>query len=254
MSSRRSRLTLLTELLAALALAASAGGAHAAKGDCDVKNQASWPVCETGNLCLCAANDVEYRADKVLLNDIVLYQGGSPLMVRAQHAETASIDFTDSTWNLSGGVTSRLAQGQLVSDSAVVHILQGNLSTATFHGSPATFDENPTYGAKSGSSVVNVHGSAKTIDYDSQAGGEVRLIEDVQLYDGCKEIHGAGFIYNLTQKSLKSLEPVGSTGHERIHGTFQRGCTPRVPGTGPSTPQGAAPAPQGSPPLAPSQP
>ncbi len=218
------------------------GTAHAAKGDCDSKNQASWPVCETGNLCLCAADDVEYRSDKVLLNDIVLYQGGSPLQVRAQHAETASIDFADSTWNLSGGVISRLAQGQLVSDSAVVHILQGNLSTATFHGTPATFDENPIYGAKSGSSVTNLHGSAKTIDYDALAGGEVRLIEDVQLYDGCKEIHGAGFIYNLAQRSLKSLEPAVGTGHERIHGTFQRGCKPQVPGTAPSPPAAAAPA------------
>ena len=268
MNSRRPPLRRMPELLATLlALAAAGDRAHAAKGDCDSKNQASWPVCETGNLCLCAADDVEYRSDKVLLNDVVLYQGGSPLMVRAQHAETPSIDFTDSTWNLSGGVTSRLAQGQLVSDSAVVHILQGNLSTATFHGNPATFDENPVYGAKSGSSVVNVHGSAKTIDYDSQSGGEVRLIEDVQLYDGCKEIHGQGFIYNLTQKSLKSLEPVGSTGRERIHGTFQRGCTPRVPGSAPSTPPaaapgaapaapqgGPAPAPAGSPPSAPAQP
>jgi hypothetical protein len=253
-------------LLAALLLVLSATGrAYAAKGDCDPKNQSSWPVCETGNLCLCAADDVEYRSDKVLLNDVVLYQGGSPLMVQAQHAETPSIDFTDSTWNLSGGVTSRLAQGQLVSDTAVVHILQGNLSTATFHGNPATFDENPAYGAKSGSSVVNVHGSAKTIDYDALQGGEVRLIEDVQLYDGCKEIHGAGFVYNLTMKSLKSLEPVGATGHERVHGTFQRGCTPRVPGTAPATsppasPGGTAPAapPAGSAPsgpaAAPSQP
>jgi hypothetical protein len=238
--------------LAAL-LAVAAGTAHAAKGDCDSKNQASWPVCETGNLCLCAADDVEYRRDKVLLNDIVLYQGGSPLQVRAQHAETASIDFSDSTWNLSGGVISRLAQGQLVSDSAVVHILQGNLSTATFHGAPATFDENPTYAAKGGSSITNLHGSAKTIDYNALAGGEVRLIDDVQLYDGCKEIHGAGFIYNLAQRNLKSLEPAVGTGHERIHGTFQRGCKPQVPGTAPSAPPAAAPAqPASTPPAAPS--
>lgn len=238
----RPRLRLAVESLALLlALALSARPVLAAKGDCDSKNQASWPVCATGNLCLCAADDVEYRADKVVLNDVVLYQGGSPLMVRAQHAETPSIDFTDSTWNLSGGVTSRLAQGQLVSDTAVVHILQGNLSTAVFRGNPATFDENPGYVAKGGSSVTNVHGSAKTIDYDAVGGGQVRLIEEVQLYDGCKEIHGAGFIYYLTQKTLKSLEPAAGTGHERIHGTFQRGCTPRVPGSAPAGPPASSP-------------
>ena len=253
----------LARVYAALALlAALAPSAKAAKGDCDSSNQASWPVCETGNLCLCAADDVEYRSDKVLLNDVVLYQGGSPLLVRAQHAETPSIDFTDSTWNLSGGVSSRLAQGKLESESAVVHIKKGDLSAATFHGAPATFEESAALTAKPGASVTNVHGSAKTIDYTSQSGGEVRLIDDVQLYDGCKEIHGSGFIYNLAQKSLKSLEPAAGVSHERIRGTFQRGCRPQAPGTAsgaaPNTATGAAPssapatAPAAAPPATPS--
>ena len=190
---------------------------------------------------MCAADDVEYRSDKVLLNDVVLYQGGSPLQVRAQHAETASIDFTDSTWNLSGGVTSRLAQGQLTADSAVVHIKKGDLAAATFHGKPATFEESQLLNAKPGATVTNVHGSATTIDYDSQGGGEVRLIDDVQLYDGCKDVHGAGFVYNLTQKSLKSLEPAAGTARERVRGTFQRGCKP--PTAGAAAPSAPPPAP-----------
>ena len=235
MTSGRARSAVLTRLLTPLLLAvAPLHSAYAAKGDCDSSNQASWPVCEVGNLCLCAADDVEYRSDKVLLNDVVLYQGGSPLLVRAQHAETPSIDFTDSTWNLSGGVTSRLAQGKLESDNAVVHIKKGDLSAATFHGTPATFEESAALTAKPGASVTNVHGSAKTIDYDSQSGGEVRLVDDVQLYDGCKEIHGSGFIYNLAQKSLKSLEPAAGVSRERVRGTFQRGCKPQAPGTAPS--------------------
>jgi lipopolysaccharide transport protein LptA len=253
MTSRRARAPALTALLAPLLLAGASPGAHAAAGDCDPVNQASWPVCETGNLCLCAADDVEYRADKVLLNDVVLYQGGSPLQVRAQHAETPSIDFTDSTWNLSGGVSSRLVQGKLQADTAVVHIKKGDLSAATFHGKPATFEESPLLTAKPGASVTNVHGSAQTIDYDSQSGGEVRLVDDVQLYDGCKEIHGSGFVYNLEQKSLKSLEPVAGAQRERIRGTFQRGCKPQAPGTAPASAPAAAPpaAPASAPPSAP---
>jgi lipopolysaccharide transport protein LptA len=250
----RARSRDLTRLLTPLLLAvAPLHAAHAAKGDCDSANQASWPVCETGNLCLCAADDVEYRSDKVLLNDVVLYQGGSPLLVRAQHAETPSIDFTDSTWNLSGGVTSRLAQGKLESDNAVVHIKKGDLSAATFHGTPATFEESAAQTAKPGASVTNVHGSAKTIDYDSQSGGEVRLVDDVQLYDGCKEIHGPGFVYNLAQKSLKSLEPAAGVSRERIRGTFQRGCKPQAPGSAPVTAPVAAPsaAPSNAPATAP---
>ncbi len=230
-----------------LALAcALPGAARAAKGDCDSSNQKSWPKCETGNLCLCAADDVEYRADKVLLNDVVLYQGGSPLQVRAQHAETASIDFTDSTWYLSGGVTSRLAQGTLVADNAVVHIKKGDLAAATFHGTPATFEESAALNAKPGASVTNVKGSAKNIDYNATGGGEVKLIDDVQLYDGCKEIHGQGFVYNLSLKSLKSIEPAAGTTRERVHGTFQRGCKPGVtapaaPATNPAADTGSGP-------------
>ena len=246
MTSRRARSRWLGAPLAAALLSVAPPHARAAEGDCDAANQASWPKCEAGNLCLCAADDVEYRSDKVLLNDVVLYQGGSPLMVRAKHAETPSIDFTDSTWNLTGGVHSRLAQGQMHADNAVVHIKKGDLNAATFHGAPATFEESAAMTAKPGATVTNVHGSAKTIDYDSQSGGEVRLVEDVQLYDGCKEIHGAGFVYNLTQKSLKSLEPAAGSGHERIRGTFQRGCKPQ----GQSTPPQSAPAaPAGSGPV-----
>ncbi len=250
MTSRRVRSASLTRLLATLLLAAAPlHGAHAAKGDCDSSNQASWPVCEAGNLCLCAADDVEYRSDKVLLNDVVLYQGGSPLMVRAQHAETPSIDFTDSTWNLTGGVTSRLAQGTLVSDNATVHIKKGDLNAATFRGAPATFQESAALTAKPGASVTNVHGSAQTIDFDSQSGGEVRMVGDVQLYDGCKEIHGTGFVYNLGQKSLKSIEPAAGVSRERIRGTFQQGCKPQAPGTAPRATPGSAAAP--APPAAP---
>ena len=253
MTSRRARSRGLTRPYTLVLLAsASLQGAHAAKGDCDSANQASWPVCETGNLCLCAADDVEYRSDKVLLNDVVLYQGGSPLLVRAQHAETPSIDFTDSTWNLSGGVTSRLVQGKLEADNAVVHIKKGDLSAATFHGTPATFEESPALTAKPGATVTNVRGSAQTIDYNTQSGGEVRLVGDVQLNDGCKDIHGSGFIYNLTQKSLKSLEPAAGASRERIRGTFQRGCRPQAPGTAPAAAPGAAPG--NAPPAAPATP
>jgi lipopolysaccharide transport protein LptA len=216
-------------LLAAILLAPQLAAADetadtAAKADCDPANRATWPECAAGNLCWCAGGDVEYRRDKVVLKDVVLYQAGSPLMVRAQRAETASIDSRDSTWIFSDGVQSRLAQGQLTADSATVHIELGNLSAATFRGLPATFEESST--ATGATAPASVRGSARTIEYDTLAGGQVRLLEDVRLFDGCKEIHGAGFIYNLTQKNLKSVEPAAGTKGERVRGTFQRACKP----------------------------
>ncbi len=227
-------------LLVALLLAAGAPCAvHAAddetapRTDCDPEQESSWPACTTRTLCWCAG-DVEYRRDKVILNDLVLYQGGSPLLVRARRAETPSTDTADSTWNLSGGVRSRLAQGQLAADNATVHFESSNLTAAMFDGKPATFEE-----ATAPAALGSVKGSAHTIEYDNAAGGEVRLRGDVQLFDGCKDIHGDGFVYNLTQKSLKSLEPVAGASRERIRGTFQQKCkpaaTPSPPAAAPAT-------------------
>ena len=224
-------------LLVALLLATVPGAAAAASAesgsDCNPENEATWPACTSGSLCWCANADVEYRRDKVILNDLVIYQGGSPLLVRARHAETLSTDTSDSTWNLSGGVRSRLAQGQLAADSATVHFESSNLSAATFDGQPATFEEtaaatasSPGNTSSTGSPLASVRGSANTIEYDTLAGGEVRLRGDVRLFDGCKDIHGEGFVYNLAQKSLKSLEPLPGASRERIRGTFQQKCKP----------------------------
>jgi hypothetical protein len=190
-------------LLVALLLAAATPCAvHAAdeetapRTDCDPEKEASWPACTAGTLCWCAG-DVEYRRDKVILNDLVLYQGGSPLLVRARRAETPSTDTADSTWNLSGGVRSRLAQGQLAADNATVHFESSNLTAAMFDGKPATFEEAaaPAVPGSTAPALGSVKGSAHTIEYDNAAGGEVRLRGDVQLFDGCKDIHGDGFVY-----------------------------------------------------------
>jgi lipopolysaccharide export system protein LptA len=174
----------------------------------------------------------------------VLYQGGSPLLVRAHRAETPATDTADSTWNLSGGVRARLAQGQLAADNATVHFESSNLTAAMFDGKPATFEETaaPAASGSTATALGSVKGSAHTIEYDNIAGGEVRLRGDVQLFDGCKDIHGDGFVYNLTQKSLKSLEPVAGASRERIRGTFQQKCKPTAPSAQATSPPAAATA------------
>jgi lipopolysaccharide export system protein LptA len=241
------QLRLLVAVLLAATLPRAAHAADQAasqQADCDPEKEASWPACTVGTLCWCAG-DVEYRRDKVILNDLVLYQGGSPLLVRARRAETPSTDTADSTWNLSGGVRSRLAQGQLAADNATVHFESSNLTAAMFDGKPATFEESPAPAPQGGTSSAlgNVKGSAHTIEYDNLAGGEVRLRGDVQLFDGCKDIQGDGFVYNLSQKSLKSLEPVAGASRERIRGTFQQKCKPAATPSPPAAAPTTAPAP-----------
>jgi len=234
------------------AIAADAGDAAddngGAQADCNADNEASWPACKKGTVCICAG-DVEYRRDKVIFSDLVLYQGGSPLLVRANRAETVSADTSDSTWNLSGGVKSRLAQGQLAADNATVHFVGGNMTAAMFDGKPATFEEKastPAAATPSAAALGSVRGSAHTIEYNSVGGGEVRLRGDVQLFDGCKDIHGDGFIYNLVQKSLKTLEPVAGASRERVRGTFQQKCKPTT-----ATPNATAPPADTAPPKSP---
>ncbi len=224
--------------VAAAAAAAAVDDGSGAKADCNADSEASWPACKKGTLCVCSG-PVEYRRDKVILNDLVLYQGGSPLQVRARRAETASIDTADSTWNLSGDVRARLAQGQLAAENATVHFQSSNLTAAMFDGKPATFQESgaPANEVSSSAAALGiVRGSAHTIEYDNGGGGEVRLRGDVQLNDGCKDIHGDGFVYNLVQKSLKSLAPVAGASRERVRGTFQQKCTPGATPTPPKSP------------------
>jgi hypothetical protein len=238
---------MLVALLLAAALPCAVHAADeqpAPRADCDPEQEQSWPACAVGTLCWCAG-DVEYRRDKVILSELVLYQGGSPLLVRAKRAETPSTDTADSTWNLSGGVRSRLAQGQLAADNATVHFESSNLTAAMFDGKPATFEEAPAPAAPGGATAAlgSVKGSAHTIEYDNSAGGEVRLRGDVQLFDGCKDIHGDGFVYNLTQKSLKSLEPVAGASRERIRGTFQQKCRPAAAPSPPAAAPTTVPAP-----------
>jgi lipopolysaccharide transport protein LptA len=239
-------------LFALLLAAAMPGGAtvaadaadddSGAKADCNPDNEANRPACKAGTLCVCAGGDVEYRRDKVILNDVVLYQGGTPMMVRARRAETASTDTTDSTWILSGGVKSRLAQGQLAADNATVHFQSSNMTAAMFDGKPATFEENESRAGapnSAGAALGNVRGSANTIEYDNAGGGEVRLRGDVHLFDGCKDIHGDGFVYNLVQKSLKTLEPAAGASRERVRGTFQQKCKPAAASPNPTAPASA---------------
>ncbi|HLQ11772.1 MAG TPA: LptA/OstA family protein [Steroidobacteraceae bacterium] len=204
------------------------------KRNCDPANPATWPACNTGDLCLCVGGGGEYRRDKVLLNQFVIYQGGTPMRIQADHAEASALDFDNSTWTLTGAVSVRLAQGELAAASATVHFVDGKLSTATVSGAPATFEQlagtvehpgtakNPTFG--------NAHGHAQSIAYDL-AGGEVRFTGDAWLSNGCTELSYDTIVYNLVQNSVAA--PGGAGG--RVQGIIRPQCKPgmHAPGSAP---------------------
>ena len=186
------------------------------------------PPCAAGNLCFTASGPADYERDRVIMHDIVVYQGGSPMRVRAQLAEASSLDFNDSTWVLSGAVEVRVAQGTLTADSARVHFLASKLSMAHASGAPATF-----------ASETGVRGHATSIDYDLGA-GEIRLQGDAWISrDGCNETRAALFVYNLAKRSVhaQGSETAGGTG--RVQGTIRQ-CKPGAPGgTGAAAPAAA---------------
>ncbi len=197
-------------LLALLMLPMGLSGRHQARAASNEPDAA----CAPGNLCFSADGPADYKRDKVVLHDIVVYQGGSPMRVRAQLAEASSLDFNDSTWALSGAVEVRVAQGKLTADNAQVHFLASRLAMARASGTPATFESDS-----------GVSGHAAGIDYDLKA-GEIRLRGDAWISrDGCNETRAALFVYNLAQKSVhaQGSETPGASG--RVQGTIRQ-CKP----------------------------
>jgi len=171
-------------------------------------------ACAPGNLCFSANGPADYRRDRVVLHDIVVYQGGSPMRVSARLAEASSLDFNDSTWALSGAVEVRVAQGKLTADNAQVHFLASRLAMASAFGAPATFESDS-----------GVSGHAASVDYDLKA-GEIRLRGDAWITrDGCNETRAALFIYNLAQKSVHAQGSETAGGSGRVQGTIRQ-CKP----------------------------
>ncbi len=182
-------------------------GARAASDEADA-------ACAPGNLCFSADGPADYQRDKVVLHDIVVYQGGSPMRVSARLAEASSLDFNDSTWALSGAVEVRVAQGKLAADNAQVHFLASRLAMARASGTPATFESD-----------TGVSGHAASIDYDLKA-GEIRLRGDAWISrDGCNETRAALFVYNLAQKSVHAQGSETPGGSGRVQGTIRQ-CKP----------------------------
>ncbi len=197
-------------LLALLMLPVALSWRHDASAASDQPEAA----CGAGNLCFSASGPADYRRDRVVLHDIVVYQGGSPMRVRAQLAEASSLDFNDSTWALSGAVEVRVAQGKLTADNAKVHFLASRLAMASAFGAPATFESDS-----------GVSGHAASVDYDLKA-GEIRLRGDAWITrDGCNETRAALFVYNLAQQSVHAQGSETAGGSGRVQGTIRQ-CKP----------------------------
>jgi lipopolysaccharide transport protein LptA len=195
----------------ALAAAGTLAAAEPARG---------LPACGSGNICF-TADDTEYRRDRVLLHNIVIYQGGSVMRIEAQTAEASSLDFTDSTWTLDGAVQVRTQQGQLEAGHATLHFAASRLGKALASGTPASFAQrapadDPTRAAR---------GHALSIDYDPIA-GEVRLQGEAFLTDGCNETSSDRIVYEFAQQRVRAQGSGSGSNGGRVQGTIRPQCRP----------------------------
>jgi lipopolysaccharide export system protein LptA len=240
----------LATLLAVLLLAA-ARLATAQDSSCDPSRQESWPACAPGNLCLCVGGGAEYRRDKVLLNDFVIYESDGAMRVSAKHAAASALDFTNSSWTLTDAVSVVLPQGRLAADAATLQFRGGHLATAVATGAPATFEQGPGPGTAPGAATpataptpaadpsgsaattsVLPHGRAHSITYDIQA-GQVLLQGEAWLSNGCTELSHDSIVYDVEQKSIAA--PAGGGLAGRVQAVIRPQCRPagRAPGSTP---------------------
>jgi lipopolysaccharide transport protein LptA len=181
--------------------------------------------CQAGDLHWSAAEGMDYQRDKVELRGIVITECGTAMRVTARKAEASSLSFDDSTWTLTGAVELRTGQGQLAADHATVRFLDGRLREASAHGEPATFEQQLNASESIRGTELTARGHAQTIDYDL-AGGEVRLVGEAWLTDGCNETGGERITYNLLRKRVLAEGPEAGASGGRVQGTIRPACKP----------------------------
>jgi lipopolysaccharide transport protein LptA len=141
--------------------------------------------------------DFDYSNGVFKFHGITITQGD--VRISADNAVANGLDIKDSNWEFSGTVRISMPDSSLASDTARVHILGGEIASATVTGAPATFRQER--------SQEQAEGHANRIDYDLKR-GTVVLEGDAWLSDNGKEINGAQLVYSVTNQRVVSQGPV----------------------------------------------
>lgn len=143
---------------------------------------------------------------RVVFTRVRVEQGNT--VVTADRAESADIDFADSSWELSGNVRISTGMGGIESSSARLTFRNHRLMNATALGAPARFNRTVTDGK-----AREVTGSAQRIEYNAAA-GEVVLTDQAVMRDGGREVSGGRLLYRMLEDRL--IASTGQTGEERV--------------------------------------
>jgi len=143
------------------------------------------------------SSDFDYQNNVLVFNEITIVQGD--IRITAQRAVASGLDFEDSSWEFSGGVSITNAEAGLASEVARVRFAGGEVQSATVTGAPATFEQRRK--------EQLTRGRAHRIDYDLGR-GTVELAGDAWLTDGRNEVAGATLVYSTETQRIISDKPV----------------------------------------------
>ena len=176
------------------------------------------------------SSEFDRRNGRVVFTEVRVEQGN--MVVTADRAESADIDFANSNWELSGNVRIRTGMGGIESSSARLTFRNHRLVTATALGGPARFERTVTDGA-----ARKVTGSARKIEYNAAA-GEVALTDQAVMRDGAREVSGGRLLYRMLEDRL--IASTGQTGDERVRVVIEPPLEPGPTGeeeTEPASPE-----------------
>lgn len=163
---------------------------------------------------------LEYQPGKVMLRKVVITERdarGREQRIQADLAEAKGVDFENNDWNFSGNVIVSIPEGELRAMQAVVHFIQGRISSAMATGAPATFEQRGAGAGAGPAAITGAHGRAQTITYAVQA-GDVTLEGDAWISDESREITSPRLVYNVVQRSVVAE---GDASGGRVRGTIR---------------------------------
>jgi lipopolysaccharide export system protein LptA len=143
------------------------------------------------------SSDFDYQNNVLVFNGITIVQGD--IRITAERAVASGLDFEDSSWEFSGGVSITDADAGLASDVARVRFAGGDVQSATVTGTPATFQQRRENEL--------TQGRANRIDYDLGR-GTVELAGDAWLTDGRNEVASSTLVYSTETQRIISDKPV----------------------------------------------
>jgi lipopolysaccharide transport protein LptA len=152
------------------------------------------------------STELDRRSGHVIFTQVRIEQAG--IVITAARAESANLDFGNTTWRFSGDVRIDTGMGAIRSASADLAFRNHRLVAATAMGSPARFRRDVVDG-----DARTVTGTAGRIRLDAAA-EEIELTEQAVVRDGAREVSGGRLVYQMAEDRL--IASADKAGDERV--------------------------------------